>query len=217
MRAHRLLALVLIAVILVSSFSLTSCDRRYDETEVVAAAAELLPKAVAMNTVYYGRGIATISTGYQNGSYHEADPVHLRELGFTTIDGLKSRTAEVFSSRYTNTLFNNILAPLYVGDEIYRTSRYYQEWEDDLGAVPRNIMVNTQYEAVFDDRMEYILSDISAVCSEGDVVHMTVGAIVKNEEGKTQRTTVKFSLYEEKDGWRIDNPCFANYNKLLDK
>lgn len=214
---RRLISLfLLIALIITSVFATVSCGRLYDEAEVVAAARELLPKTLMLNSVYYGNGISTINSNYLDGVYYEADPVHLRQLGFGTIEELKKLTLEVFSSRYSASIFENILNPLYSGDVIYRNARYYQAWEDTEAGVERCIMVNTDYDAIYNERMTYNLDQISAVGSEGDAVHMKVGAIVWNEKGDIQKTEITFSLYEEPYGWRIDNPCFANYNEYLD-
>ena len=52
--------LVLIAVIVVSCFTLSGCDRSYDEDEVLSVAKELIEKSKTLNELYYGEGIAYI-------------------------------------------------------------------------------------------------------------------------------------------------------------
>ena len=46
---------------------------------------------------------------------------------------------------------------------------------------------------------------------------MTVEATVTREDGKSQKTTVTITLVEEDEGWRIDNPTYANYNEAKDR
>ena len=53
----KIISLLLIAVTLVSLFSLSSCNRRYDETEVIEATKKLLKEAEMLHIVYYGSGI----------------------------------------------------------------------------------------------------------------------------------------------------------------
>ena len=42
-------------------------------------------------------------------------------------------------------------------------------------------------------------------------------ATVTKADGKSQNTTITVALVEEDDGWRIDNPTYANYNEYKDR
>ena len=90
--------LSLMLVLVVSTSAFTSCNRSYDEKEVLTAAEELLRKAVMLNEVYYGNGISTKDTGHRNGNYLEADAIHLSRLGFETVEDLKNLTRDVFTT-----------------------------------------------------------------------------------------------------------------------
>jgi hypothetical protein len=205
-------AIALILVIVTALSVLTSCDRSYDEEEVVAAAKELLPTAAVLNSVYYGNGINASASGYQNGSYYEADFLHLNKLGFDTVAELEALTMQTFSVKYASSIIDYYLHPAPEG-EPYRTVRYYQAYDLDDPTVPVRIMVYSKHVPIFDDRLTYDLDTVKAVGSTKDIVNMTVEATVKDADGNEQRVTVRFGLYEEKVGWRISGTCFANYNK----
>ena len=60
----------IIAVILIIAalpLSLASCDRRYDEAEVMEAATLLITASAELNEIYYGKGIAFLENSSQIG------------------------------------------------------------------------------------------------------------------------------------------------------
>lgn len=207
-RWHRAIAFILLIVTALSI--LTSCDRSYNEDEVVAAAKELLPKAAILNSVYYGDGIYASANGYQNGNYYEADLLYLDKLGFDTVAELEALTMQTFSATYASSIIDYYLHPAPDG-EPYRMVRYYQVYDLDDPTVPVRIMVNSKHKPIFDDRLTYHLDTVKAVGSTRNVVNMTVEATVVSAYGNEKRMTIDFTLYEEKLGWRISSTCFANY------
>ena len=48
--------------------------------------------------------------------------------------------------------------------------------------------------------------------SKKEKVFAKVTATVTTKEGKSQNKEIVITLIEEKDGWRIDNPVYANYS-----
>lgn len=205
---NRAIAFILLIVSALSVF--TSCNRSYDEDEVIAAAKELLPRAAILNSVYYGDGIYAEPSGYQNGNYYEADMLHLNKLGFDTVDELEALTMQTFSAKYAMSIVNYYLYPAPEG-EPYRMVRYYQEYDLDDPTLPVRIMVNSKHKPIFDDRMTYDLETVKVVGSTKDIVNMTVEVVVVSDYGVEKRMTIDFGLYEEKYGWRISSTCFANY------
>ena len=203
-------AIAILLVLAAALSMMTSCDRSYDEEEVIAAAKELLPKAAVLNSVYYGNGIYAEPSGYQNGSYYEADFLHLNKLGFTTIAELEALTMATFSAKYASSIINYYLYPAPEG-ETYRTVRYYQEYDLDDPTLPVRIMVYSRHKPIFDDRLTYHIETVKAVGSTKNIVNMTVEATIENADGEEKRVTIDFGLYEEKVGWRISSTCFVNY------
>ena len=67
------------------------------------------------------------------------------------------------------------------------------------------------------DEIVYDYDSLKAVRSKKDKVYVTVEATVTKSDGRSQKTTVTITLVEEGDGWKIDNPTYANYNELKDR
>ncbi len=221
---RRIVALIATILMIMSSLlSLASCNRRYNEDEVVEAAEELLEGAKMLNSVWYGNGIAHIDDSYRNGNYYSADPLHLDKLGFTSIPELKEKTLEVFSIRYSEEIFENKLSAIQDDDVVKFTAKYYQVYEDLQETVPLRIMVyyyismRPEDQQLYDDRLiDYDYSTLKVTGVKKEIVFVSVDARVANADGEQMTVSVKFNMYEEEYGWRIDSPCFANYNEYLD-
>ena len=190
---------------------LTSCNRKYDEAEVLAAARELLPIAEKLNTVYYGEGIKYLSGGISEGAYSEADPTHLSYLGFSTLEELDDLTRSVFTVSFSLSLLRERVGELRVDGMLINPSRYFQKYEDELRTEEKCIMVYNAIEPIFDDRMVIDYSTLRVLGSKRKYVNLAVEVKVTNEYGQVQKKTMTVSLLEESDGWRIDNPVFQNY------
>ena len=204
--------LLLVLVTLILSCSLSSCERNrsYDEEEVKTAAEELLRKVGALNTIYFGGGINYLSERAGEGSYCEADPIHLSALGFNSITELELLTLEVFSDGCADNIFRTKLEPITVDGQIVELARYYQAYDIVTGD-ETVIMVNKNMKKVFDDRMVFDYSTLTVIGSEGERVILEIDVTVKNDDGLTKTQKEKVILIEENDGWRIDNFVIANY------
>ena len=216
-KIKRLIAVILTLSSLFLSFTLTSCDRRYDEAEVIKYAESLLRQAEVLNEVYYGNGIQYMSSGYIEGSYYEADPIHLALLGFVSIEQLKSLTLNTFTLGYSKQIFATKLSMIEDEEGIQEMTRYYQKYDPLDGITPVCIMVYKNAKKTLKSDIEYDYSSLSVSGVKRQTVFVTVSAILTNEDGKTQKCNIEFRLIEEDDGWRIDNPCYANYNESLDR
>ena len=108
----KIVSLLLIIVTIVSLFTLSSCNRKYDEEEIIEVSKILLKDAEMLNIVYYGSGIEYFDDEDEKGYYRKADVNHLEELGFTTIDELRKITEKTFSVGYSAELYSTILSSL---------------------------------------------------------------------------------------------------------
>ena len=203
------IAIALVAVIIISLIlCLTLCGRSgrsYDKDEVEAAAKELLPDALTLYSLYYGSGLGYMSTGYSDGDYREADPMSLHKYGFSTLEELKTMTKKVFSVSYSENIFNKYLESYEANDIVYSYARYTENATGDY------ILVYKDHDPIFDDRMSYKLDTVNAYDSTKDFINLTVNAVVSNADGDSKEITLKFTMYEERTGWRISSPCFGNY------
>ncbi len=212
----KVISLVLI-IASVMSCSLISCDRSYDEAEVLASAKELLSRAELLNEVYYGGGINYITTGYIDGNYYEADPLHLAVLGFTTVEELRIMTENTFTLGYSEEIFGTKLSMIEDETGIQEMTRYFQKYDGKDFLDPVCIMVYSRAKRQLTGDIEYDYSTLRVTGVKGQTVYVTVTAAVTNAEGKTMDVDIEINLIEEDNGWRIDNPCYANYSELGDK
>lgn len=212
----RAVALLLVFTLL-SLILLTSCNRSYDEGEVLAEAEALLKRAEVLNRIYYGNGISYIEVGYRDGAYFEADPLHLALLGFTTIDELRAMTEKTFTLGYAAEIFATKLSALQDDTGIREMTRYYQKYDGKNFDEPVCIMVYSNAKRQLTSDISYDYSTLRLTGVKRDTVFVTVTATVTAADGKSKEVDIVLNLIEEDNGWRIDNPCYANYSELDDK
>lgn len=213
---NKFISILVIVTTLLSVVSLTSCNRSYDEEEVIENAKILLKSAEMLNFVYYGEGIRFYDSDEEIGYYRKAELNHLDELGFHTIDELKMITEKTFSDEYSSLLYSTILSPLTSDIGVVSATRYYQAY-DEKTAEPTHIMVYIKFPVMFKDSIEYDYDSMRVIGAKKEKVFVKVDATVSTSDGKTQNTTVTITLVEDEDGWRIDNPTYANYNEAKDR
>ncbi len=215
--SKRILSALIVIATLISVLSMSGCNRTYDEEEVLTAAKELLHEAEKLNYIYYGDGIDYFDAEEEGlGHYRKAVPAHLEELGFNTVDELRLMTEKVYSKSYSEHLFSTVLSSQKDGDIIVAMARYYQAYNEETGE-PTDIMVYSKYNVIFKDKLEYDYDSLQIEGSKREKVYLTVNATVTNSEGKSQIAEITVTLFEEEDGWRIDNPTYANYSEYRDQ
>ena len=202
----RICSALLLAVLLITTTA--SCNRSYDEEEVISAAGELLRSAEILNYVYYGEGIKYYDTDESIGVYKEAQSSHLDELGFHSIDELKTLTEKTFSKEYSAIMYSSVLDTMRDGENIVGYKRYY----DNVNESGKNVfMVNTAYQPLFKSTIVYNYDSIEVDRVKKEKVFLKVSATVINSEGQSREVDIAITLIEEEAGWRIDNPVWANY------
>lgn len=219
MRGLRIAALVLLLAILSSfALTLTSCTESYDEDEVILASRELLKNSEALNTVFFGHGIAYIDSSYSNGDYKEASAAHLDKLGFSTIAGLKTLTYSTFTDSYADSILNVALNSLFNSDgEIQHMAKYAEAFYDGVEMTQPYILVYSKIEGdriIFEDRMTYDYTSIRSDGIKDGKVKMWVRVTVENEDGKTQSREISFYIKKENEkGYRLTAAVFTNYRE----
>ena len=208
----------LIALILAVAgiFSLASCDRSYDEGEVLSVAAELIDAAVVLNEIFYGEGLPyTQNESTANGAYYEASAYYLQDVGIETVDDIKDMARLVFSKDYCEQIFGTVLSPVTDSDYILAMARYYQATDSSTGE-PTAIMVYSKAEPLLTDEMEYDYDSLVCEGSRGSRVYVKIAVTVKDSESGEYHTLYRsIALIEEADGWRIDSPSYAQYSPEL--
>ena len=202
--------LALILIICTSLIFLASCgeeNRKYNEQEVIEAAEKLIPKAKKLNDIFWGAGIRyTEDDNYKNGSYYPADYSHLDELGYGSLEDILLAMDKVYSQKYAASIASGVFSSSIGGGGSVGLVRYYQE--KDL------LMVYTEYKPFLNDEVEYLTDTLKVLGSKGERVQVEVSVKITDSETKEVQTReIKFYLIEEANGWRIDSPTYASYQK----
>ena len=198
--------ILLLFIFVATLFTITSCggenDRTYDENTVKSSAATLIRDAAVVNEIIWGEGIKyDEDPRYQSGVYFPANYESLVRFGVENFDDIIEKCANVFSSAYVSHIRKNVLtSSIEENGRIY--TRYYQG--DEV------MMVYSQYTPLLRDKVEYLYDTIEVLGSKGQIV--TVKIKIKVTRGDTsQIRELEIDLVEEKSGWRIDSPTYANF------
>ena len=121
------LALIIIAATLLSLFSCSEPDRKYNEGEVINAARGLISGSEKFNDMFWGAGIPYYEDdNYKNGQYYPADPLYLQKLGASTVSDIMKMASEIFSEGYLISIYSSTFSAS-VGDYgVASFTRYYQ-------------------------------------------------------------------------------------------
>ena len=209
--------IVCLILLLVTTFSLlTSCtkNRKYDEEEVKAAARELIKKSENLNEIFWGEGLDyTDDKNNANGYYYEASFSSLQKYGFSTIKELEDMTRATFSNEYSNIILSTTVSSIVDEDGLQILARYYQKYEDLEGTVPQCIMVYSIANVLLRDKVEYDYESIEVTGSKKETVYVNINCTVTTNDGKKQDKVLNIGLIEEANGWRLDTPTYATYNR----
>lgn len=210
------LSVLLLGALLVASvLSLSSCAK-LDTTGLLEAAPDLITRSAALNEIYYGDGIPYDKDSTPVGSYYEADRDYLREAGFTTVDGLKAKTAAVFSAAYSEIIFKANLTGFAVEGSGYTYARYTSSQPEALRDEKETILVyvgegvQNPYD-IGKCTYDYATMEIGEVGRDYAELTLSVHTVFppseENPDGyeETAPMTVRF-VFE--DGWRIDSPTY---------
>ena len=198
----KLLAFILVIATLLFAVSCEDENRKYNEEDIKDAAETLLPKTKRLNDIFWGSGIRYVEDdNYKEGKYYPADPIHLSELGYESVDGILRATKKVFSEGIYNVIYSTIFTRSSMDMDFVR---YYQS-ED-------RIMVNPDFKIELYDKVEYLTDTIKVLGSKGERVEISVDVkITQNETGETQIREKNFFLVEEEGEWKIDSFTYAKF------
>ena len=208
--------LVVISLVFSLALSLSSCDQKYNEEEVISAAKLLIEKSIVLNEIYWGAGILP-SNPSSIALYSEANILDLSRLGFYTLDELKKKTEEVFTYSYCESIYSTSFSTVEDGEYIPFYPRYYQKYEDVEMTIPVSIMVHSKIENLIPDKVEYLYDTLSVSHADRDKVYVKIKAIVTRDEKSVQIQEKIIALKLEAAGWRIDSPTYLRYNDKKDE
>ena len=206
--------LTVIIMLLTIVFTATSCDRDYDEEEVLTAAGSLLRKAQTLNEIYYGRGLMCDELSVESvGSYRLVLDEELEKYGINTLDDIKVMTRNVFTAGCSSEIINTRLDSIYdANGEIIYQARYI---EHSPGADKEKfIYVDPNYTVLMTDTIEYYFDTVKVKDVEELYIYMSVEAKITNQNGDSRIREIEFTMLEEESGWRLDSLTFAVYEEV---
>ena len=222
----RIAALFLAVLVIASSVvTLSSCDREYNESEVFSAAEDLIEKSKKMNEIFFGYGIMydELAGGYSeglDGIYMKAadyGPASLDEYGFTTVKELEEMTRSVYTNSYSDELIGIMISGVTIGGQIVWQARYVQVYGGAALDKPEYILVNTEFDPVATDDVEYLYDTMKVDEVDGEKRYVTLDCKVTNYEGKSQIRNIRVCLLEERNGFRLDGPTYIKYSEVVDE
>lgn len=213
--------LLLLSALLILPFSLISCgeeekkdevpDREYVESEVIAAANDLIKKTENLNEILWGEGIRYSTDIAPNGNYYIADTFSLLEYGINSFEDIKKMTRDTFSKEYSDYIFaSSVFAPTYDsnGNIIY-LARYSEKTDGGES----DILIHSKWERLLFDSVEYHYETLKVSDVEGNTVKISIDCTVTDSETKKSvKKTITVSLVEEESGWRLNSPTYLNYS-----
>ena len=126
-------------------------------------------------------------------------------------------TEKTFTLGYAAEIFATKLSALQDDTGIREMTRYYQKYDGKNFDEPVCIMVYSNAKRQLTSDISYDYSTLRLTGVKRDTVFVTVTATVTAADGKSKEVDIVLNLIEEDNGWRIDNPCYANYSELDDK
>ena len=198
----KILSFVCVAALLLSLISCNQVkNREYNEEEVLAAAKPLIKESIALNEIFWGKGIGYIEDkNTSDGYYFEANYVDLKEIGISTLAELKEMTKKVFSEEYSNIIFSTTLSSVSDSSGIQGLARYYQKYKDLECTEPDTIMVYSLAKNFLTDEVEYLYDTMTVIGSVGDVVNVKLSVKVTRDD-VTQIRELTVGLVEVENGW----------------
>ena len=171
----------------------------------------MIKQSELLNEIYYGNGIKySQDESNSNGSYYQADYLHLSEMGIETVEDIKRLTRECFTVSLTNSIINSKLTSISDESGIQNYARYYQKY-NALDNSEECIMVYKDAVVYLTDKIEYDYSSIRVCGVKKEEVFVEISVTVSTEDEKTQTKKIEIALLEENEGWRINSPTYTKY------
>ena len=193
-------AALVAAVALIFTFS--SCGRKYDDDEIIAAAAELIEASYEINTIFFGEGLPTVDGA-------EDDIMKYREIAedspYHTKDEIKNAALEVYTSGYCEILFEKAFSGISVemgdGSEVEEAAIVDARYVDYDG---RMVMLPPKEGDVMLLNRTYDTSSIKVVMKKSSRADISVASFVDGEPAGDVVLTVIMT----ENGWRLEDPTY---------
>ncbi|MBQ7475456.1 MAG: hypothetical protein IJS78_05995 [Clostridia bacterium] len=213
-------AAALLSLVLVLLLSLSSCGEKYEEDEIIAAAASLVADSGAINEIYFGDGLPFAEKGDWEDLYPwyvpptppadgSADLGYYMikpQSGFLTVDDIKAATLRVYTKEYSEILFTGAFSGLAVtvgeGGNAEKQAVSLARYIDADGGYLAGRRV-TEEEKLPLGRT-YDTDGIRVERQRGNTATVVAPSVAPSGEKEDVRLTLKMTA----DGWRLDTPTY---------
>ena len=199
-----ILAVTLAVMLLASCGSSTFTDE-----EICSAAKELIAESVAMNEIYFGKGLPFVDADSDAARHFAAEvktdatllsylPV-AGDAGFSSIDSINEATKKVYSKDYCAYLFEMAFTGISIEEGTAAYARY-METENGILAVHKDLSVidaRTYGTAEKEQQVEVIQK-------KGNTAVVKAQSYLHGEADMS----VEIQLIYEDGAWRLDSPTY---------
>lgn len=193
-------AAALVAAV-VFTMLLASCARPYDESEIVAASAELIEASYEINTVFFGSGLPAEESDDEVLRHLEISP----DSPYKTKEEIKAATLAVYSPDYAEFLFEKAFVGFSVsvgdGDSVDADSIVDARYVEYGG---RLVMLPLDEEDVMKLDRTYDTSAVTVVSQKRGRATLSVPSFVDGVPAEDITLTVVMT----DGGWRLDTPTY---------
>ena len=193
-------------------FSYASCTGPEESDEVLLSTVKALCEdSIAVNRLVFGEGILPKESGFEIGTYTEADPSSLSLYGVSSIADIEEKIESVYSLAMSAWIKNRILKSDKNEESgiVLTYARYYVgEVELEDKSKKQMFLVNTSYEATVG---EVSYSNYRLDKKQKESVTFLVDITVSYKGESKIYTDERITIYKELHGWRLDTPTYATF------
>lgn len=160
--------------------------------EIVALVEERVKASEELNEIYFGEGLPVDILRASVGYYKYVS----KDSPYQSIAQIKEATQKVFSSEYSNLLFQNAFS----GTNEEGVGIVYARYAEKDG----ELMVYTNLEAILTAKRTYHFDTVKVLKKNG----RSVTVEIETEDESGTKLTVKLKMVKENDIWLLDSPTY---------
>ena len=192
---------------------LPSCTEKkppVDQAAVLAAAAELLPRSVEINEIFFGPILPHQGEEGALGVYVPLSSAWSAQHEIYTVQDIKDRVEEVFAPYYYEWLYEIRLGSIFTDSGVASYTSYYDLKKEDGSTV---LMQSTARPVLMNGSMSYDLTTLQFVGERNGVVTLSVEATVTTADQKSLTETLEFQMCCEGGVWLLRSNTYFAYRE----
>lgn len=202
-------------VCIVMLCTMTSCMSYYEEEEIGAALAELIPASLPLNEIYFGEGLPFAEEDEEVKRFFDA--FNLEEnassyypvsetCGYANIEEIKEATRAVYSDAYCEYLFTMAFSGISdtfnegTAAEVSQTA-VYARYIEHSGILTRR---HLEEDDIIPLNRTYDVSNFTVMINREEYVTAEVQSYVNGQKD----ALIEVKLVLTPNGWRLDSPTY---------